>query len=208
VADKDNGKNDEWKGYFYAILLLATSVLQTLILGQYFQRMFVVGMRTRTTLVSCIYRKALLLSNSARKGLFDEAELVLYVSSSVLWFETIINLTLFIRINCWGNCKSDERWCPAFHGFNDVSNKHIFICKPTLYKSSVLFSYLALYPCIIVTQILMLPKFLFTDIWTWVRHSFFSCELGCLVGFVFLTINFVLAYVLVWSAPLQIGLSL
>lgn len=56
-----------WKGYLYAIMLLLTAVLQTLILSQYFHRMFLVGLRMRTALIAAIYRKALRMSNSARK---------------------------------------------------------------------------------------------------------------------------------------------
>ena len=56
-----------WKGYMYAILLFLTAVIQTLILSQYFHRMFVVGLRMRTALIAAIYRKALRMSNSARK---------------------------------------------------------------------------------------------------------------------------------------------
>ncbi|KAL7286833.1 hypothetical protein TKK_0018975 [Trichogramma kaykai] len=56
-----------WKGYFYAILLLLTAVIQTLVLSQYFHRMFLVGLRMRTALIAAIYRKALKMSNSARK---------------------------------------------------------------------------------------------------------------------------------------------
>ncbi|XP_053980762.1 multidrug resistance-associated protein 1 isoform X1 [Hylaeus volcanicus] len=56
-----------WKGYFYAVLLLVTAILQTLILSQYFHRMFLVGLRMRTALIAAIYRKALRMSNSARK---------------------------------------------------------------------------------------------------------------------------------------------
>ncbi|XP_016840838.1 multidrug resistance-associated protein 1 isoform X5 [Nasonia vitripennis] len=56
-----------WKGYFYAVLLLLTAILQTLVLSQYFHRMFLVGLRMRTALIAAIYRKALRMSNSARK---------------------------------------------------------------------------------------------------------------------------------------------
>ncbi|XP_033224446.1 multidrug resistance-associated protein 1 isoform X4 [Belonocnema kinseyi] len=56
-----------WKGYMYAVILLITAVLQTLILSQYFNRMFLVGLRIRTALIAAIYRKALRVSNSARK---------------------------------------------------------------------------------------------------------------------------------------------
>uniref|UniRef100_A0A8D8XGU9 ABC-type glutathione-S-conjugate transporter n=2 Tax=Cacopsylla melanoneura TaxID=428564 RepID=A0A8D8XGU9_9HEMI len=56
-----------WKGYLYALLLLLTSVVQTLLLSTYFDRMFRVGMRMRSALISTIYRKALTISNNARK---------------------------------------------------------------------------------------------------------------------------------------------
>ncbi|XP_055643285.1 multidrug resistance-associated protein 1 isoform X8 [Toxorhynchites rutilus septentrionalis] len=56
-----------WKGIFYAFLLFAVAAVQTLFLAQYFNRMFFVGLRIRTALISAIYRKALIISNSARK---------------------------------------------------------------------------------------------------------------------------------------------
>lgn len=58
---------EEWKGYFYACLLFITATIQTLVLAQYFNRMFIVGMRIRTALVAAIYRKALRMSNAAKK---------------------------------------------------------------------------------------------------------------------------------------------
>ncbi|XP_072760187.1 multidrug resistance-associated protein 1 isoform X6 [Anoplolepis gracilipes] len=61
------GEEEMWKGYFYSVLLLLTAILQTLILSQYFHRMFLVGLRIRTALIAAIYRKALRLSNAARK---------------------------------------------------------------------------------------------------------------------------------------------
>lgn len=56
-----------WKGLLYAFLLFIVASIQTIILAQYFQRMFVVGLRIRTALISAIYRKALIMSNSSRK---------------------------------------------------------------------------------------------------------------------------------------------
>ncbi|XP_076174831.1 multidrug-Resistance like Protein 1 isoform X2 [Ptiloglossa arizonensis] len=61
------GHESSWKGYLYAVLLLVTAIFQTLILSQYFHRMFLVGLRIRTALIAAIYRKALRMSNSARK---------------------------------------------------------------------------------------------------------------------------------------------
>lgn len=60
-------KDDLWKGYLYAVLMFATASVQTLILAQYFNRMLFVGLRIRTALISAIYRKALRMSNTARK---------------------------------------------------------------------------------------------------------------------------------------------
>ncbi|XP_058451160.1 multidrug resistance-associated protein 1 isoform X7 [Malaya genurostris] len=62
------GEEPLWKGAFYAILLFIVASTQTLFLAQYFNRMFFVGFRIRTALISAIYRKALIISNSARKG--------------------------------------------------------------------------------------------------------------------------------------------
>ncbi|XP_011305034.1 multidrug resistance-associated protein 1 isoform X4 [Fopius arisanus] len=61
------GSEPTWKGYFYAVLLFFTAVIQTIVLSQYFNRMFIVGLRIRTALIAAIYRKALRMSNSARK---------------------------------------------------------------------------------------------------------------------------------------------
>lgn len=57
----------EWKGIFYAVLLFICAALQTFFLGQYFQKMYIVGLRIRTALINAIYRKALIISNAARK---------------------------------------------------------------------------------------------------------------------------------------------
>ncbi|XP_039283752.1 multidrug resistance-associated protein 1 isoform X2 [Nilaparvata lugens] len=61
------GSESVWRGYMYAGLLLLTAMLQTFLLSQYFNCMFLVGLRIRTALISAIYRKAMVMSNSARK---------------------------------------------------------------------------------------------------------------------------------------------
>ncbi|XP_026315306.1 multidrug resistance-associated protein 1 isoform X2 [Hyposmocoma kahamanoa] len=60
-------KEPVWKGYLYAVALLACATVQTTLLAHYFTRMYLVGMRIRTALTSAIYRKSLRMSNSARK---------------------------------------------------------------------------------------------------------------------------------------------
>ena len=52
----------EWKGYFYAILMFVVAVARSLILHQYFHRCFLVGLRTRTGVISAVYRKVKTLS--------------------------------------------------------------------------------------------------------------------------------------------------
>lgn len=56
-----------WRGILYAVLLFVVAAIQTLFLAQYFQRMFLVALRIRTAIIGAVYKKALILSNSARK---------------------------------------------------------------------------------------------------------------------------------------------
>uniref|UniRef100_A0A803YGW9 Multidrug resistance-associated protein 1 n=1 Tax=Meleagris gallopavo TaxID=9103 RepID=A0A803YGW9_MELGA len=63
----NNKSAPNWQGYFYTGLLFVCACLQTLILHQYFHICFVTGMRLKTAIVGVIYRKALVITNSARK---------------------------------------------------------------------------------------------------------------------------------------------
>ena len=56
-----------WHGIVYALILLIVSILQSILLHQYFQNGFVLGMNIRTALVNIIYRKALKLSHESRQ---------------------------------------------------------------------------------------------------------------------------------------------
>ena len=67
LIDFVGGDEPAWRGYLYAGLLFGIASTQTLFLAQYFHRMFLVGLRIRTALISAIFRKALVMSNSARK---------------------------------------------------------------------------------------------------------------------------------------------
>ncbi|XP_055859162.1 ATP-binding cassette sub-family C member 3-like [Episyrphus balteatus] len=70
VNAKASGTETEpvWRGIFYAILLFCCAVIQTFFSAQYFQKMYTVGLRTRTALVNAIYRKALVISNATKKN--------------------------------------------------------------------------------------------------------------------------------------------
>lgn len=67
IIDYVSGDEPVWRGYLYAGLLFGIASTQTLFLAQYFHRMFLVGLRIRTALISSIFRKALVMSNAARK---------------------------------------------------------------------------------------------------------------------------------------------
>lgn len=58
----------DWQGYLYAVLLFISALLSTLFMAQYSHRMYMTAMRVRTVLVSAIYRKALIISNSSKRG--------------------------------------------------------------------------------------------------------------------------------------------
>ncbi|KAK2493984.1 hypothetical protein MC885_018300, partial [Smutsia gigantea] len=61
-------KAPDWQGYFYTALLFISACLQTLVLHQYFHICFVSGMRIKTAIIGAVYRKALVITNSARKS--------------------------------------------------------------------------------------------------------------------------------------------
>ncbi len=54
-----------WKGVFFCLMLLLVTGTQTLLLSQYFYKMYLVGMRVRSALTAAIYRKSLLVSISS-----------------------------------------------------------------------------------------------------------------------------------------------
>ncbi|KFQ15007.1 Canalicular multispecific organic anion transporter 2, partial [Leptosomus discolor] len=64
-------KNEDapaWWGFLIAALMFVCAVLQTLILHQHFQYCFVTGMRLRTGITGVIYRKSLVITNSAKRS--------------------------------------------------------------------------------------------------------------------------------------------
>jgi len=56
-----------WHGYLYCFLMFIVALIESMLLHQYFHRCMVVGMRVRTAIVACVYRKSLKLSSAARK---------------------------------------------------------------------------------------------------------------------------------------------
>ncbi|XP_029015058.1 multidrug resistance-associated protein 1 [Betta splendens] len=56
-----------WQGFFYTALLFVSTCVQSVILQKYFHVCFVTGMRLRTAIIGAVYRKALVISNAARR---------------------------------------------------------------------------------------------------------------------------------------------
>ncbi|XP_054264491.1 ATP-binding cassette sub-family C member 3-like [Macrosteles quadrilineatus] len=61
------GKEYMWRGILYAVGMLVSAQLQTICFHQSLMTMYIVGLNWRTALMSAVYRKALRISNSARK---------------------------------------------------------------------------------------------------------------------------------------------
>nr|XP_014351311.1 PREDICTED: canalicular multispecific organic anion transporter 2 [Latimeria chalumnae] len=57
-----------WWGFLIAILMFLCAALQTIILHQHFQYCFVTGMRLKTAIIGSIYRKSLVITNSAKRS--------------------------------------------------------------------------------------------------------------------------------------------
>ncbi|KAB0394515.1 hypothetical protein E2I00_015647, partial [Balaenoptera physalus] len=56
-----------WWGFLVAGLMFVCSVMQTLILHQYYHCIFVMGLRFRTGIIGVIYRKALVITSSVKR---------------------------------------------------------------------------------------------------------------------------------------------
>ncbi|XP_069510563.1 ATP-binding cassette sub-family C member 3 isoform X2 [Ambystoma mexicanum] len=63
-----NENAPSWWGFLIATLMFLCAVLQSLILHQQFQYALVTGMRLRTAITGIIYRKALVITNSAKRS--------------------------------------------------------------------------------------------------------------------------------------------
>ncbi|XKL66876.1 hypothetical protein PGB90_010296 [Kerria lacca] len=79
LIDFVNGNEPMWRGYLYVFLLFFVAVLQTLFVSQYFYRVSVIGLQIRMALVSIIYKKALRISNGAKRN-FTTGEIINLIS--------------------------------------------------------------------------------------------------------------------------------
>ncbi|XP_060771637.1 ATP-binding cassette sub-family C member 2-like [Neoarius graeffei] len=79
-----------WWGYVYAVLLLLVAIFQSLFLQQYFARCFALGIQGRTAIMAMVYKKALVMSNNARKE-STVGETVNLISADAQHFNDITN---------------------------------------------------------------------------------------------------------------------
>ncbi|XP_075974899.1 multidrug resistance-associated protein 1-like isoform X2 [Anticarsia gemmatalis] len=87
------GNEPVWRGYLYAVAMFVCATIQTVLLGQTFLKTCGVSIKIKSALNSMVYRKALSLSNEARKK-NTVGEIVNLMSTDVDRFSdlTFINL--------------------------------------------------------------------------------------------------------------------
>lgn len=83
-----------WHGIFYALLLFIVLTLQALLLARHSQCQYAVGMRMRSAVIGAIYRKAMMLSNRARK----ESTVGEIVNLMAVDAERFLDVPIFISI--------------------------------------------------------------------------------------------------------------
>ncbi|KAE9550241.1 hypothetical protein FO519_006539 [Halicephalobus sp. NKZ332] len=83
-----------WVGVGLSIIMFTVALVQSMILHQYFHNMFRLGMNIRSVLTSVVYRKALFLSNKARKNR-TVGEIVNLMSVDI---QRVQDLTSFINL--------------------------------------------------------------------------------------------------------------
>uniref|UniRef100_A0A4X2M797 ATP binding cassette subfamily C member 3 n=1 Tax=Vombatus ursinus TaxID=29139 RepID=A0A4X2M797_VOMUR len=79
-----------WWGFLVAGLMFGCSIIQTLILHQHFQYVFVTGIRLRAGITGVIYRKALVITNSAKRS-STLGEIVNLMSVDAQRFTDLVN---------------------------------------------------------------------------------------------------------------------
>ena len=55
-----------WKGAGFCFVLVFASSLQTVLMSQYFYKMYLIGLKIKSSLIMAVYRKALRLSSGAK----------------------------------------------------------------------------------------------------------------------------------------------
>ena len=65
---EDCAASPVWQGVLYAVVLMLVTMCQTVLLSSYFYNMYLIGMWTKSSIISAIYRKALVVTAESKKG--------------------------------------------------------------------------------------------------------------------------------------------
>ncbi|XP_057593148.1 ATP-binding cassette sub-family C member 2 [Hippopotamus amphibius kiboko] len=87
-----------WTGYICSILFFAVALIQSLCLQHYFQLCFILGMKVRSTIMASVYKKALTVSNRARRQ-YTVGETVNLMSVDA---QKLMDVTSYIHL-LWSN---------------------------------------------------------------------------------------------------------
>uniref|UniRef100_A0A915PJI9 Uncharacterized protein n=1 Tax=Setaria digitata TaxID=48799 RepID=A0A915PJI9_9BILA len=86
-------KQPFWMGIAISFAMFLVALVQSMILHQYFHRMFMLGMDVRSVLTNAVYVKALMLSNTARKNR-TVGEIVNLMSVDIQRFQDIASFIM------------------------------------------------------------------------------------------------------------------
>uniref|UniRef100_A0AAF5PGH3 ABC-type glutathione-S-conjugate transporter n=1 Tax=Wuchereria bancrofti TaxID=6293 RepID=A0AAF5PGH3_WUCBA len=86
-------KRPLWMGIAISFAMFAVALVQSMILHQYFHKMFMLGINVRSVLTNSVYVKALMLSNTARKNR-TVGEIVNLMSVDVQRFQDIASFIM------------------------------------------------------------------------------------------------------------------
>uniref|UniRef100_A0A158Q7H0 Multidrug resistance-associated protein 1 n=1 Tax=Elaeophora elaphi TaxID=1147741 RepID=A0A158Q7H0_9BILA len=89
----EDRKRPLWMGFAISFAMFAVALVQSMILHQYFHKMFILGMNVRSVLTNAVYVKALMLSNTARKNR-TVGEIVNLMSVDVQRFQDIASFVM------------------------------------------------------------------------------------------------------------------
>uniref|UniRef100_A0A0L8GHH2 ABC-type glutathione-S-conjugate transporter n=1 Tax=Octopus bimaculoides TaxID=37653 RepID=A0A0L8GHH2_OCTBM len=66
IAHTETPNEPEWKGYVLVLVLFASNLLQSFFYHQHFQMTLYLGVKIKSSLIDCVYRKALMINAEAR----------------------------------------------------------------------------------------------------------------------------------------------
>lgn len=88
-----------WRGIFFAALLLLSASIQSIMLSQYFYKMYMIGLWTRSALISALYRKSLKVSQNVKKNI-TTGEVVNLMSVDV---QRVVDMMVIVTNNTLAN---------------------------------------------------------------------------------------------------------